>query len=67
MLNKLKFTQKSLPTTSNGTIIKPVDMSDFNFRVSYQLEQEYNPNSNVPQKIISKWNDSKKIFRCNLF
>ena len=64
LLNKLKFTQKSLPKTSNGTIIKPVDMSDFNFRVSYQLEQEYNPNSNVPQKIISKWNDSKKIFRC---
>lgn len=64
MLHKLKFTHKTLPTTSNGTFIKPVDMSDFNFRVSYQLEQEYNMNSNISQKILSKWNDSKKIFRC---
>ena len=64
LLDKLKFTQKTLPTTSNGTFIKPVDISDFNFRVSYQLEQDYNMNSNISQKIISKWNDSKKIFRC---
>ena len=64
LLDKLKFTQKTLPTTSTGTFIKPVDISDFNFRVSYQLEQDYTMNSNVSQKIISKWNDSKKIFRC---
>jgi hypothetical protein len=64
LMNKIKFTQKTLPMTTNGTLLKPVDMSDFNFRVSYQLEQEFNTNSNVSQKIISKWNDSKKIFRC---
>jgi len=64
LTNKLKFTQKTLPTTSNGTILKPVDMSDFNFRVSYQYEEEFNVNSNVSQKIINNWNDSKKIFRC---
>ena len=64
LMNKLKFTQKTLPTATNGTLLKPVDMSDFNFRVSYQLEQEFNMNTNVSQRIISKWNDSKKIFRC---
>ena len=64
LMNKLKFTQKTLPVAKNGTLLKPVDMGDFNFRVSYQLEQEFNMNTNVSQKIISKWNDSKKMFRC---
>jgi hypothetical protein len=61
--DKLKFTQKTLATTANGINIKPLDMTDFNFRVSHQLEEEYNANTNLSRNIISKWSDSKKVFR----
>ena len=63
VFNKVKFTQKMRATDSNGSIILPVDMVDFNFRVSYQTEQDFNTQSNLSRDIISKWTDSKKIFR----
>lgn len=62
--NKLKWTRKSSAMTKTGTIIKKLDMDDFNFRVSYQTEQDFNVNSNIARDIISKWLDSKKTFRC---
>jgi len=63
MSDKIKFTQKSPPTGDDGKLIKMVDMPEFNFRVSYQLEQDYSPHSNLAKTIINKWNDSKKVFR----
>jgi hypothetical protein len=60
--NKVKFTQKSPPRVDDKPI-KAVDFKDFNFRVSYQLEQDFSPNSNIAKNIIGKWTDSKKIFR----
>ena len=42
----LKFTQKTAAFYEDKTPIRPVNFDDFNFRVSYQLEQDYNPNSN---------------------
>ena len=56
--DKLKFTQKTLATTANGLNIKPLDMTEFNFRVSHQLQEEYNANTNLSRNIISKWSDS---------
>jgi hypothetical protein len=64
LMNKLKFTQKLSPTNKDGSFIKPVDMADFNFRVSYKLEQDFNVNTNIARNIISNWNDQKKTFRC---
>jgi hypothetical protein len=64
LMNKLKFTQKLSPTNKDGSFIKPVDMADFNFRVSYKLEQDFNVNTNIARNIISSWNDQKKTFRC---
>ena len=61
--NKLKFTQK-MPAEVNGTRLKKVDFEDFNFRVSYQVEQDFNVHSNFARNIISKWENSLKIFRC---
>jgi hypothetical protein len=61
--NKLKFTQK-MPAEVNGTRLKKVDFEDFNFRVSYQVEQDFNVHSNFSRNIISKWENSLKIFRC---
>jgi hypothetical protein len=60
--DKIKFTQKSPPMIKDKPL-KPVDFPDFNFRVSYQLERDFSVRSDVAQKIISKWNDSKKTFR----
>lgn len=61
--NKIKFTQKSPPMINSQTPLRPVDFHDFNFRSSYQLEQDYNAQSNIGRNIISKWSDSKKLFR----
>lgn len=59
---QVKFTQKNR-VVHNNEKVKPVDFDDFNFRVSYQLEKDYTPLSNVGANIIKKWSDSKKIFR----
>ena len=61
--HKVKFTQKSPPLKSDRTPIRPVDFPDFNFRVSYQNEQDFNPTAGVAKNIISNWSDSKKLFR----
>ena len=63
ILNKLKFTQKMTAKRPSGEFINKVDMDDYNFRVSYQTEQDYNVQSNVARSIISGWADSKKRFR----
>jgi hypothetical protein len=39
----------------------PVDFNDFNFRVSYNTEDEIS--SNLKTFIVGKWNDTRKIFR----
>jgi len=67
VFNKLKFTKKSTAIKQEGnvvTFIKKLDMDDFNFRVSYQTEEDFNIQSNIARNIISKWIDSKKMFRC---
>jgi hypothetical protein len=67
VFNKLKFTKKSTAMKKNGELMTPIkklDMDDFNFRVSYQTEEDFNIQSNIARNIISKWMDSKKTFRC---
>ena len=61
--NMIKFTQKKPAISNNGEIIKKVDMDDFNFRVSFQTEQDYHTHTNLAREILSKWDDSLKIFR----
>ena len=63
LFNKIKFTQKMSAADSKGEYIRKLDMEDFNFRVSYQTEQDFNIQSGVARNIISKWVDSKKLFR----
>ena len=60
---KLKFTRKTPPMKEDNTYLRNVDFDDYNFRVSYQLEQDYSPASNIAKNMIYKWADSKKIFR----
>ena len=63
LFNKIKFTQKKTALDSKGEYICKLDMNDFNFRVSYQTEQDFNTQSRIAQGIISSWTNSKKIFR----
>lgn len=62
--NKIKFTQKSNARMNDGTEIRKVDMEDFNFRVSFQMEQDFHVHTGVAKSIINSWVDSKKLFRC---
>jgi hypothetical protein len=61
--NKLKFTQKEKAVSKTGERINPLDMDEYNFRVSYQTEVDYNIQSQLSRNIVSKWGDSLKLFR----
>uniref|UniRef100_A0A6C0KKE3 mRNA (guanine-N(7))-methyltransferase n=1 Tax=viral metagenome TaxID=1070528 RepID=A0A6C0KKE3_9ZZZZ len=63
--HKIKFTQKSPPPSVGGSdgSMRPVDFTDYNFRVAYQMEQDYTVESNIAKNILNKWTDSKKLFR----
>ena len=66
--DKIKFTQKTPPQVADNKEggsrpLKFVEFPDFNFRVSYQMEKDYNIRSDLAKTIIAKWSDSKKLFR----
>jgi len=62
--DKIKFTRKTYATElSTNSRILPVDFKDFGFRVSYQMEEDFSPSYGLARDIISKWTDTKKIFR----
>jgi hypothetical protein len=61
---KLKFTQKTaVISKKTNTPIKSIQFPDFNFNAKYQMERNFSMNSNVAKNIISKWSDTRKIFR----
>jgi hypothetical protein len=62
--DKIKFTQKIPPMSKNETTpVRMVDFTDFNFRVSYQMERDFDVRTTTAKKIISEWTHSKKTFR----
>lgn len=61
--NKIKFTQKMPALNKSGEKIGKVDMEDFNFRVSFQTEQDFHTHTGLARDILSKWDDSLKLFR----
>jgi hypothetical protein len=63
VFNKIKFTQKMPALNKSGEKIGKVDMEDFNFRVSFQTEQDFHTHTGLARDILSKWDDSLKIFR----
>jgi len=63
LCNKIKFTRKVTAVDKTGAFLQRVDMDDFNFRVSYQTEQDFHIQTDIARNIISRWADSKKIFR----
>ena len=60
---KLQFTKKNLARNANDELLKPIDMYDMGFRVSYQLEQTFHAGVPFVKQVIQTWADRKKTFR----
>jgi hypothetical protein len=58
--NSVKFTKKELVLDEKKNKLFPVNVDDFNFRVSYQIE---NTNPRARSFIIQNWTKTKKTFR----
>lgn len=56
------FNQKSYAKIGDNSIY-PVNIDDYNFRVSFQKEKIIGSSSAFVNNIKSSWNDNKKIFR----
>ena len=65
--DKIKFTQKHPPyigkDRETSKPLRAVDFTDFNFRVSYQYENDFYSHSDRAKRMLSNWLDSKKTFR----
>lgn len=62
--DKIKFTRKTPPIVpGEDKPIRIVDFPDFNFRVSYQNEEDFDVRTPTAQKIIKDWNNALKTFR----
>lgn len=58
----VSFTSKSYAKNNNQPIY-PIKNDDFNLKISYQKESNLPLQSKIVQRIIEKWQDSKKLFR----
>jgi hypothetical protein len=57
----IKFIHKKPYITSEKQLIRPVNFDDFNFRVTYSLEET--ATKNIENYVIDNWRKSKKEFR----
>ena len=56
----IKFTRKAY---IDEDLVNPVNQDDFNFRISLQLETDLLDDTEEVQSIVSRWKESKKVFR----
>ena len=56
------FVQKS-SVEHNGTYVDPVNVDDFNFRITLSNEQDIRSNSGIGKNMKENWKESKKSFR----
>jgi len=62
--NNIDFHKKMLyRKTGTSENVFPVNFDDFNFRVSYQTEEQLKSNSGIVKNMIETWEKSKKTFR----
>jgi hypothetical protein len=62
---RMEFYRKQLykDTESGSSPLKPVNVDDFNFRISYQTEEKMSKNSGIVKSIMDNWEKTKKSFR----
>ena len=61
--NIVKFVNKKGAVNAKGEYIKSVNFDDFNFRVSYQIEETTTNVVSIYKSIVDNWQKSKKQFR----
>lgn len=47
----------------NEEVVKSADFDDFNFRVTYKIEETVSKTGKIGQELIANWNKSRKLFR----
>jgi len=57
------FFKKTGYKNSEGDRLPPVNFDDFNFRVSYQIEEELSIGGGIVRGILDNWTKTKKTFR----
>ena len=60
--HKVKFTKKMPPLVNETTPLRAVDFPDFNFRVSYQIEQDFTPASGIAKTLSANGRILKNSF-----
>jgi len=61
-VSNIEFYRK-MPYFHGEEKVFPVNMDDFNFRVSYQIEEKIGTNAGQIKNMIETWDKSKKYFR----
>lgn len=56
------FVMKTFAKESGNTIF-PVNVDDFNFRITYSTESKLEKRSGLVKGLLREWSDSKKVFR----
>jgi len=59
----VKFVKKEAVKDKNNYAVQMANFNDFNFRVSYQTEEEINPSSSIVKLMLNDWLETKKDFR----
>jgi len=60
---QIRITKKSIATSAERNPLNPVDFRDFNFRASYQIEEDVDLRSSSGRQMFEEWPNVKKIFR----
>jgi mRNA capping enzyme/mRNA capping enzyme, catalytic domain len=63
LLKSSKVTPGQIDFTIKTNASKAVDFTDFNFRVSFQLEHHSSPKDPINTSTIEEWNNVKKTYR----
>ena len=61
-IENIKFIEKKY-FQKDELVFYPLDYDEYNMRISFQSEENFNFNSEKIQSIIKKWDSTKKIFR----
>ena len=54
---------KKLDAKVGDEVIQSADFDEFNFRVTYKIEETVSKNGKIGQELIDNWNKSRKLFR----
>ena len=54
---------KKMDAKVGDEVVQSADFDDFNFRVTYKVEETISKNGKIGQELIQNWNKSRKLFR----